>query len=172
MGQSHTGLSDRRGVPVSYRNQDAIDGLDEAQEDSLAFSGDPVARIDKVLEVHPGFVMGHLFKGAMLTQAMETRIYGEMVAALDAAEALTAEANEREKGHMAALRCWVEGDFFGAVQKWEAVLVHHPFDLLALQLVHLTDVLLGDVVGQRDSVARVFPLWDESVPGYEYVLGF
>ncbi len=172
MGQGHTGLSDRRGVPVSYRNQDAIDGLDEAQEDSLAFSGDPVGRIDKVLEAHPGFVMGHLFKGAMLTQAMETRIYGEMVAALEAAEALSAEANEREKGHMAALRCWVEGDFFGAVQKWEAVLVHHPFDLLALQLVHLTDVLLGDVVGQRDSVARVFPLWDESVPGYEYVLGF
>ena len=32
MGQGHTALSDRRGVPVSYRNQDAIDGFDEAPE--------------------------------------------------------------------------------------------------------------------------------------------
>jgi len=28
------------------------------------------------------------------------------------------------------------------------------------------------VVGQRDTVARVFPMWDEAVPGYEYLLGF
>ncbi len=166
------GLSDRRGVPVSYGNQDAIDALDEAQEDSLAFRGDPVASIDAVLDEHPDFVMGHCFKAAMLTQAMETRIYHDMVAALETAESLAGQANDREKGHMAALSCWVEGDFFGAVQKWEAVLVHYPFDLLALQLVHLTDLLLGDVVGQRDSVARVLPMWDESVPGYEYVLGF
>ena len=48
--------------------------------------------------------------------------------------------------------------------------MRHPHDLLALALVHLTDVLLGDVVGQRDCVARVFPLWDESTPGYEFVL--
>jgi len=52
------------------------------------------------------------------------------------------------------------------------VLSAYPLDLLALQLVHLTDVLLGDVVGQRDCVARVFNLWDESLPGYEFVLGF
>ena len=62
--------------------------------------------------------------------------------------------------------------FLRAVQKWEAVLTAHPTDLFALALVHLTDVLLGDVVGQRDVVARVFNLWDESIPGYEFVLGF
>ena len=56
------------------------------------------------------------------------------------------------------------------MQHLESALVRHPHDLLALALVHLTDVLLGDVVGQRDCVARVFPLWDESTPGYEFVL--
>jgi hypothetical protein len=70
------------------------------------------------------------------------------------------------------MQSWLRGDFFGALQKWEEVLTHYPRDLLALQLAHLTDVLLGDVVGQRDVVARVFNLWDENVPGYEFVLGF
>ena len=52
------------------------------------------------------------------------------------------------------------------------MLTRYPLDLFALELVHYTDVLLGDVVGQRDCVARVFNLWDESIPGYEFVLGF
>ena len=166
------GVSDCRGIPVSYPHGSAIEGLEKAHECALAFRGDAIAEIDKVLADHPDFLMGHLFKAAWLTQAMETRIYGDMVAALRQAEALTDHGNERERGHLEAVQAWVRGDFFGAVQKWEAVLTHYPYDLLALQLIHLTDVLLGDVVGQRDVVARVFNLWDESIPGFEFVLGF
>jgi tetratricopeptide (TPR) repeat protein len=103
---------------------------------------------------------------------METRIYDDMLASVVAAEALRDKANDRERGHIAALRDWVDGDFFAAVQKWEEVAFHYPFDLLAIQLAHLTDVLLGDVVGQRDTIARVYPMWDEAVPGYEFLLGF
>ena len=165
-------LRDCRGVPISADSQDLVDTLDRCHDDSLAFRGDPVADIDAVLAQHPKFVMGHCFKAGMLSQAMEVRIYRDMLASVEAAEALSDDANDREKGHIAALRAWVDGDFFGAVQMWEQVLTYYPFDLLALQFIHLTDVLLGDVVGQRDCVARVFPLWDEGVPGYEFVLGF
>lgn len=171
-GAAAGGATDCRGVPVSCPDRDAIDGLERAMEISLAFNGDAIAEIDRVLEAHPKFLMGHIFKAAWLTQAMETRIYSEMVAAYERAAALAAGANDREMGHLAAVKAWIDGDFYGAVQIWEAVLVRYPRDLLALELVHLTDVLLGDVVGQRDCVARVFTLWDESVPGYEFVLGF
>lgn len=163
---------DPRGVPVSYDRPDAIEGLERAIEMSLAFRGDAIAEIDRTLDDHPDFVMGWLFKAGWLTQAMETRVYSEMVAALREAEAREAMANDRERGHLAAIRAWVRGDFFAAAQRWEEVLVAHPLDLFALELVHLTHVLLGDVVGQRDVVARVFNLWDESIPGYEFVLGF
>jgi tetratricopeptide (TPR) repeat protein len=166
------GVTDCRGVPLSTDKQHLADALDKAIDDANAFIGDPVADIAAVLQEHPDFIMGHCFVAGMMTQAMETRIYDDMVAALTAAESRAHLANDRERGHTAALRRWVEGDFHGAVQAWEQVLVHQPFDLLALQLIHLTDVLLGDVVGQRDCVARVFPLWDETVPGYEFVLGF
>lgn len=166
------GLRDCRGVPTSCDDAELIKVLDRCQEDTLAFRGDPVGTFDALLEEHADFVMGHCFKAGLLTQAMETRIYKDLVAGVEAAEALAAKANDRERGHIAALRAWIDGDFFGAVQHWEAVLIHYPLDLLALQLAHLTHVLLGDVVGQRDSVARVFPMWDESLPGYEFVLGF
>ena len=165
-------ITDCRGVPLSTDRAELSAALDIALDEALAFEGDPIARISAVLAEHPDFVMGHCFKAGLLTQAMETRIYDEMVAAVEAAEALHAQANDRERGHTAAVRAWIDGDFHAAVQCWEDVLVHYPFDLLALSLVHLTDVLLGDIVGQRDSVARVFPLWDESVPGYAFVLGF
>lgn len=165
-------LHDCRGVPVSSATQALIDTLDRLQDLSLSFVGDPVSEIEGLLAKHPDFVMGHCFKAGLLTQTMETRVYDSMLASVVAAEALAARANDRERGHIAALRAWVDGDFFGAVQHWEEVLVRYPFDLLALQFVHLTDVLLGDTVGQRDCVARVFPLWDESIPGYEFVLGF
>ncbi|MBC6404530.1 MAG: tetratricopeptide repeat protein [Rhodospirillales bacterium] len=164
--------SDCRGVPTSCNNPALVAALEPLLEDSLAFRGDPVASAQALLEAHPDFILGHIFKAAMLTQVMETRIYDEMLTGVVAAEALWQAACERERGHIRALRAWVDGDFFGAVQRWEEVLVLYPFDLLALQMVHLTDVLLGDVTGQRDCVARVLPLWDESVPGYEFVLGF
>lgn len=165
-------VTDCRGVPLSATKPELALALDRAHEGALAFVGDPVGDISEVLEEHPDFMMGHLFKAGMLTQAMETRIYCELVASVEAAEALSSQANDRERGHTKAVRAWVEGDFYGAVQYWEEVLVAYPFDLLALQLTHLTGVLLGDIPNQRDSVARVFPLWDESVPGYEFLLGF
>ena len=163
---------DDRGEPISYSNREAIDGLERAMTCALSFRGDAIAEIDAVLEEHPEFIMGHIFKAAWLTQAMETRIYDKMVCSLGNAGTMFGRANNRELGHLAAIKKWTQGDFYGAVQAWEDVLTRHPRDLLALQLAHLSHVLLGDVPGQRDSVARVFPLWDETVPGYEFVLGF
>ena len=164
--------TDIRGVPVSYPDNGAIDGLEKAIEMSLSFRGDATAQINGVLKEHPDFIMGWLFKAGWLTQSMETRIYKAMVNALGEAEKRLSKANDREKGHFEAVKAWVNGDFYGAVQKWEAVLVKYPRDLLAMELVHYTDVLLGDIAGQRDVVARASTLWDESVPGYEFVLGF
>lgn len=169
---ARTGRTDPRGVPISHPDAAAADGLERAIEAALAFRGDAIGTIDAVLARHPDFVMGWLFKAGWLTQAMETRIYHDMVGALDRAGALLDGANDRERGHHAAVSAWIRGDFFAAVQCWEDVLVKHPLDLFALALLHYTDVLLGDVTGQRDAVARVFTLWDEGLPGYEFVLGF
>lgn len=165
------GLMDGRGVPVSTANEGLLAGLEAAHLDFLSYAGDPLGRIEETLAEDPDFIMGHCFKAGLLTQSMETRIYDDMLASVRAAEALAEHANDRERGHIKALRSWVDGQFHDAVEGWEAVLVDYPHDLLALQLAHLSDVLLGDTDNQRDRVARVMPMWDESMPGYGFVLG-
>jgi len=169
--RSRSGV-DCRGLTLSYNDPKAIEDLELAHEASLAFGGDAIALIDKVIDEHPDFIMAHLFKASWLTQAMETRIYSEMKWAVRAAERLADRANERERGHLEAVRRWLEGDFAGAVEAWEEVAIAYPRDLLAIQLAHLSDVLLGDTVGQRDVIARIFNSWDENVPGYPFILGF
>ena len=96
------GSTDCRGVPVSYGDRGAIEGMEQAHECALSFRGDAIATIDHVLEEHPRFIMGHLFKAGWLTQAMETRVYDEMVAAVAAAEALSSgERPGNEPGRLA-----------------------------------------------------------------------
>ena len=44
-----SGGKDCRGVPISYGDPSAIEGLERAMLCALAFRGDPIAEIDKVL---------------------------------------------------------------------------------------------------------------------------
>ncbi len=163
---------DCRGLALSYGDPQAIEGLEKAHLASLAFGGDAIGLIDQVIADHPHFIMAHIFKAGWLTQAMETRIYAEMKDAVRAAERLTERANDRERGHFEAVWRWLEGDFAGAVKAWDEVAIAYPTDLLAIQLAHLSDVLLGDTIGQRDVVARAIRCWDQKMPGYTFMLGF
>jgi len=163
---------DCRGILVSYSEKDAIVALERTHESFLAFRGDPVDEINQVIEQYPDFILAHLFKAAYLTQVLETRVYDELAIAVSAAEKLSANANIRELFHLKAVSAWISGDISVAVSEWEKALTQFPRDLLALQLIHLTHVLFGDIAGQRDIVARVFSLWDEETDGYEFVLGF
>jgi len=45
-------LSDARGVPVSYANEEAIAALDRAHESFLAFDGDPLEIVNEIIESH------------------------------------------------------------------------------------------------------------------------
>lgn len=166
------GFCDSRGVPTTCTDRSRVQKLDAALDDALASRGDAIAAVDELLREDPEFILGHCFRAGLLTQAMESRVYLDMRASIKAALALWDHANERERGHILALRRWLAGDFYGAVRQWERVLVAYPHDLLAMALAHLSHVLLGNAIGQRDVVARAFPLWDPSMPGYDFVLGF
>ncbi|MGI9205710.1 MAG: tetratricopeptide repeat protein [Woeseiaceae bacterium] len=165
------GTHDCRGVPVSYANSEAIGAFAHAHESYLAFRRDPLEEIDSVIEAHPHFVLAHLFKAAYLTQIMETRVRDELISTVAAASDLAGNANDRELLHLQAVTAWIDGDIDGAVSEWDRALAQFPRDLLALQLVHLTHVLFGNVAGQRDVVGRVYRFWDESIDGFEFVLG-
>ncbi len=164
-------LHDTRGLAVSTHNRNALDRYDTALELLNGYYLDFLAVIDEALAEDPGFVMGHCFKAGVYATCNEASVQSELRRNLEAAEALSATANDRERTHMAAARAWMEGDLERAAALYGRIVQEHPRDILALQLGHQTDFFLGESRMLRDRVAQVLPHWDEGVPGFGYVLG-
>ncbi|MDH3694937.1 MAG: tetratricopeptide repeat protein [Gammaproteobacteria bacterium] len=164
-------LKDTRNEPVSTTNARALDYYETALTQFQTYVGDPVETIELALQEDPGFVLGHAFRATMLLLMSERQYLPEIRKSIESAETSPKNANDRERGLTRAARQWLEGDWRGASVTWDKVLADHPRDALALQAGHLMDFYLGDAVNLRDRVARALPHWDESTPGYSYVLG-
>jgi tetratricopeptide (TPR) repeat protein len=164
-------MNDPRGVATSSDNPECIEILEKALDESLGIWGDPVATLDEALKIDPTFVMGHVFRAEMQLTAMERSLLPNIARDIELAEALTGNANERERMHIAAARAWLEGDIDDARNRYEAILLHYPLDLCALSTVHMADFYMGNSVEMRDRVARARRAWHADLPGYGYVLG-
>jgi len=79
--------------------------------------------------------------------------------------------SDRERRHLAAAKAWAEGRTSEATVEWEAILVDHPTDALALRLVEDAYYFLGQSLAIRDCAARVLPAWDRDNPLMSFVLG-
>jgi hypothetical protein len=164
-------LKDMHGEPVSTSDRRSLDRFEHASNLLSGFFADPLAVIDEALEEDPDFVMGHCLRAGLMLMAAEKSAVPELRRSVEAAEALASTANTRERGHMAAARAWLEGDFHRAGDLYGQVLLDHPRDLLALQVAHQIDFFVGNTAMLRDRPARVLPQWDAGIPGYGYVLG-
>ena len=164
-------LSDIRGVPVSTDNARALARLEEAFALFQGYFNDPLAPVDEALAEDPTFVMGHCYRAGLHLISSEKGAVPELRKSVEAAEALATTANERERGHIAAARAWLAGDYHRAAALYGDVLVNYPHDAIALQIGHQCDFLLGQSSMLRDRVAWVLPQWSESTPGYGYLLG-
>ncbi|BCW89306.1 hypothetical protein sos41_24640 [Alphaproteobacteria bacterium SO-S41] len=164
-------MQDCRANALSTTSSDAVAALDAATAELNAFHGDPVGTIVAALKDQPDFVMGHVFLATVFATSMDRTFDGYMDRALSAAEALTANANPRERAYIAAARRWRSDDFEGATEAWGEIAVDSPRDIFAIQMAQQGDFFLGRSLMLRDRIARVLPHWDESVPGYGFVLG-
>ena len=163
-------LNDARGEPTSSSNRAALDGFETAVAELNAYVGDPLATINGVIEADPSFVLGPILKAHILSLSTERAAEPELRRTVEAAEALDHNANARERGHIRAVRVWLDGQYHEMPNLLEKVLIDHPRDLLALQIAHIGDFFVGDALNLRDRIARVLPAWDERVPGYGYAL--
>jgi hypothetical protein len=164
-------LVDARDIPVSTSNTRSLEGAEAALQLLHGYYGDPLAVIDKVLAEDPAFVLGHIVRANMLVLASDKCVLPMLRASVLAAEALHDTANDRERGHIAAARAWLDGDFAKSVDSYGDILKDYPRDIMALQVAHIGDFLLGHSTLLRDRVARVLPDWNAQVPGFGYVLG-
>lgn len=164
-------LRDSRSLPLSTSSRSNVERYDTALELLAGYFVDPLAAIDAALTEDPDFVSAHCLRAAIGVLGAERAAEPLIRESLIAAERLAHRANPRERAHFDAARAWLAGDFHRAIDVYGAIVVEHPRDLLALQVAHVGDFYLGRQRMLRDRIAQVLPSWDESVPGFGYVLG-
>ncbi len=162
---------DARDTPVSACLPESLEDYERAIYQFQSYFGDPTETLATTLESDPEFVMGHVFNASAMMMMSERQYLPMVRASIEAAEALAHKSNDREKAMIGATRHWMEGRWDTACVAWDQVLAEYPRDALAIQLAHLTDFYTGDAVNLRDRIGRVIANWDESTPGYSYILG-
>ncbi|MSO77774.1 MAG: tetratricopeptide repeat protein [Alphaproteobacteria bacterium] len=158
---------------MTTASADAAAKFDLTIEQYLEFAKGTGDAMKACLAADPEIVMAQVLRGYffhlmgqahLLERAGKSHASAEMAADIQGVTA-------RERCHVAALGAWCAGNLAAAGRLWEAILIEAPRDLLALKLAHFAHFYLGELADHRDSPARVMPAWDESVPGYGYVLG-
>jgi hypothetical protein len=162
---------DARGLPVGSRSASARAAVDVALWRMMSFYDTPIADLDAAIAADPGWALPHTMKAGFLASLTEASLLPEARAHLDAARALTtAHSPARERVHLEATQQVVEGRWSGACRAWDALLIDHPRDALALQWAQLWDFYRGDAAALRARPARALPEWDEHDPLYPHVL--
>lgn len=163
--------SDARGVPMTVSDPSSVEHFETGLRQLQTYFGDPIATAEAALRIDPAFLLGHVLRAAAFATLAERRFTTQARVSLASAEALLPQANDRERALVGAMRFVIDGEWAAACHAFDALLVEHPRDALALQTAHLLDFLRGDAQSLRNRIARVLPAWSPSVPGYSYVLG-
>src|SRR3546814_19045547 len=115
--------------------------------------------------------MGHVLEAEAMISAWEGSMTGAIRETRDRLVALQDKANARERGHIAAISAWADGDWAGYKRRLALVAAEHPRDLLAIQAGHLSAFHHGDRENLRGRIARALPSWTADLPGYSSVPG-
>jgi tetratricopeptide (TPR) repeat protein len=160
---------DAAGLALSGATDDSLAHYETSAHQLRCYIGDPVASVDAALAAAPRMVMAHALKGYLHLLGTEP---AGLPVARECYEAATGlPANERERGHLDAVRLLAEGRWRAAGRVLEDVAIAWPRDALALQVGHQIDFFTGDSRLLRDRIARALPAWSRSVPGYHALLG-
>ncbi|MBT5432263.1 MAG: tetratricopeptide repeat protein, partial [Rhodospirillaceae bacterium] len=164
-------LVDEHGNPHSTTSDDAIGTWDRAVDIYQTYNEDPYPHVDAALEADPDFVMGHAFHAAGMLMGADGKNRPKIAERLETLNRLAPRANDRERGHIAALNAWHEGDWPRAQGCFGHVLAAYPRDAYGLHVAHFLDFFQGDSRITRDRIARVLPFWDTTVTGHNFITG-
>lgn len=163
-------IEDAQGHSVSGATAESVALYDPAVRAYNSGYGDAIGLLDAACDASPAFVMAHLVKAWMFTIANDPGLIGKAQTLVRTTADLT--MNERERGHLAALRLAAAGARMAAVEVLDRHLMHYPFDLVAHQAAMLMDGFLGRFRWVRDRSARALPRWSRDMPSYGTMLAF
>ena len=81
------------------------------------------------------------------------------------------ELTEREKRHVQALLAYAEGDLPRATGHWADILITHPRDLLAIRILFVSCIMIGEFEKMRNVLAGALPHWNKEMACYPFILG-
>ena len=175
-----TGIAMRRGVSslhmqeVTAANQRAVDAYDRAVNQYVSMRGDPVAELEASIKSDDGCLMSHAVLGMLFGLSTGHTVDFPVIAnALKNTENLIKKGvgTRRERLYAAAFHAWTAGHLRLAVNLLETILVHHPTDIVTLRTCHDCLFFMGEKEEMRNSVARVFRMWDVTMPEFAKVCG-
>jgi tetratricopeptide (TPR) repeat protein len=164
-------LPDRRGLPVSAGDQRVVDFFDDAVDDVLGFGGNSERYLSQAFDLDEGLVLGHCLTALTSVIGNASSGLDQAEDSIDRASRVVDSASDREQLHLSAVKAWFESDLGSASRLYQEIQLNHPLDLMALFAGHWLDFYLGDAKSLMGRVAGVLDQWDDSTPGYGYVLG-
>jgi tetratricopeptide (TPR) repeat protein len=136
----------------------------------LTNRGNPAVEVDRVLAENPRFVFGHCVRAALIVRTDDVAARAALAASVTVIESACSDEDDPARRHAAAARAWLNGDQALAAERYGAILVDRPRDILALAAAQALDFRLGQRRMLRDRPAQVISKWDATVPGFASVL--
>jgi tetratricopeptide (TPR) repeat protein len=161
------------GDRVTVANDAAHLAWNDTLEALLAHAAATPDHLARTLAADPDFALAHAAKGLMLLSLARA----ELVAPARDCLAKATEAarlrpvTRRETMVLEALAFWLDDAPRRAAQRLEAILLAHPFDVLALKLSHGIRFMLGDQAQMLSTLNRFAPGFGESHPLAGYIHG-
>jgi tetratricopeptide (TPR) repeat protein len=162
-------ITDKQGNKLHGATTETAELFDQAVETFSLYRGDPIAPLDKAIEVAPKFAMAQVMKAHLLALATEPEATRNADAIIKNLK--TMRLTEREASHVAALERVLDGNWTDAAVALDRHNISYPQDLLAIQSGHLIDFYRANGRNLRDRLARVLPKWSTDLPGYSILLG-
>lgn len=163
-------LKDCQGNKVEGATSESLACYERAVRTFNIYRGDPVAEVDRAIEISPDFAMAHILKAYLFVMATEPE-------ANEATKAIVAglksnRLDERARSHVEALDAIASGNWTKGAVLLDRHNMRYPHDLVGIQAGHLADFYRGNTRNLRDRILRVLPHWDADIPGYSIVVGF
>jgi tetratricopeptide (TPR) repeat protein len=161
---------DPRGNPCGTRSAAARDAAETALWRMMSFYDVPLADLGAASGHDPDWALPHVMRAGFLLSLTEPALVAEAAEHLQTARARIDGAPAREQAHLEAVQAVLDGRWHAACRLWDALLLDHPRDALALQWAQLWDFYRGDAANLRLRPARALPEWDAADPLYPNVL--
>src|SRR5687767_8872830 len=115
---------DHAGYAVSGANAAGITAFEQAADELRCYLADPVATVERAIAASPAMVMGHALKAWLFLLGTEP---AGVTVARDCLENTNAlQTNDRERGHLQAIRHVIQGRFREAGRVLEDVSAAYP----------------------------------------------